>query len=255
MSGAIIGVHDKVNFPKQCYNAQNHWQLGWYSQDTMKTVEPGSTVTTVVKVVAFADHELATSTLDQILVQAGGDLYMQYNRAKGFNADTYEYQDKLVIVSWTQAGTWIQATLDETDSVYTRQQDNLRVEVCDQVYAANANRPDYLVVAIGYGTNSICIENNVGLVFAPQQVEQVNVEGCFDPGIACESADQCCSDKCHNGNCSGIYPTSKDDYIIGDFRVRGGGRGLRHINRGLRGSPLSSSSSSTTIITIDTTTK
>jgi hypothetical protein len=48
---------------------------------------------------------------------------MQYNRAKEFNADTYEYQDKLVIVTEQSGGTMIEATLDmDTRSTYTRQE-------------------------------------------------------------------------------------------------------------------------------------
>jgi hypothetical protein len=42
-----------------------------------------------------------------------------YNRAKGFNADTCEYQDKLVIVSDKGGGTLIEATLDmDNESLY-----------------------------------------------------------------------------------------------------------------------------------------
>jgi hypothetical protein len=71
MSGAIIGVHDKVNFPKQCYNAQNHWDLGWYAAEKMQTVTP-TTQGTLVKVVAFADVATATASADKVLVQTGG---------------------------------------------------------------------------------------------------------------------------------------------------------------------------------------
>jgi hypothetical protein len=242
MSGAIIGVHDQVNFPKQCYNAQNQWKLKWYEEDTMLSVTPDSPGT-LVKVVAFADVAYANAAADKVLVQTGGnlDLYMQYNRAKGFNADTYEYKDKLVIVRDRGDGTVIEATLDkDNESVYTREEDGsstpLRVEVCAQVYSNNANKPDYLVVGIGYTSSSLCTQqsSSVGLGGITQQQA-----ACLPPGkdSYCSFDDECCStSNCHNDSCSGIS-VSKDDtaYILDgtNDRVRGAASGDN--TRGLRG--------------------
>jgi hypothetical protein len=204
MSGAIMGVHDKTNFPKQCYNAENQWNLGWYDANTMLTVTP-DTQGTRVKVVAFSDWSVATAATDKVLVRTGNDLnlYMQYNRAKGFNADTYEYQDKLVIVRDTGDGTKIEGTLDKDNvSVYTRQEANskpLRIEVCSQVYSNSATKPDYLVVGIGYSTSSLC-EQQSGLGGSTPQ-QQVT-HSCLPPSTVCTFDEDCCSTKCRKKSCA-----------------------------------------------------
>jgi uncharacterized protein (UPF0212 family) len=258
MSGAIIGVHDKVNFPKQCYNAQNHWDLGWYAAEKMETVTP-TTQVTMVKVVAFADVATATASADKVLVQTGvaKDLYMQYNRAKGFNADTYEYQDKLVIVQDMGGGTMIKATLDmDNESVYTVQENGnskaLRIEICQQVYSNNSNQPDYMVVGIGYSTSTICNQEaapaavvntvNNGLqqtltglsAFTGLGGFTTKGQGCIEMGQDCSFDDECCTNTCHNDKCGGISSvrdtSAWDKYILGSTgRERGAGR------RGLRG--------------------
>lgn len=250
MSGAIIGVHDKINYPKQCYNAQNHWSLGWYPTDKMQTVTP-STTATLVKIVAFADVATATASADKVLVQTGGnsDIYMQYNRAKGFNADTYEYQDKLVIVRDKGGGTIIEATLDmDNQAVYTRQENGnskpLRVEVCSQVFSNSSTKPDYLVVGIGYSTSTLCTVQTAAAAvtqtvstlsgftglggFTAQQV-------CFKSGADCSFDEECCTFTCHNDQCGGSYPATKDIsafIILGDIAE---GRQRGTTRRGLRG--------------------
>jgi hypothetical protein len=273
MSGAIIGVHDKVNFPKQCYNAQNHWALGWYKAEKMETVEP-SRQGEIVKVVAFADVATATASADKVLVRTGGnlDLYMQYNRAKGFNADTYEYRDQLVIVKDVGGGTMIEATLDmDNESVYTRQESSgnsqpLRVEICSQVYKNDSNQPDYMMVGIGYSTVTLCNQvpavaptpapspapvpapipapsppANTGLdqtfsgfsVFNGLGGFSTKQNVCLKMGKDCTFNEECCTVTCHNDKCGGAsILRDTSQYIIGD---KGRNRGSGLTRRGLRG--------------------
>jgi hypothetical protein len=266
MSGAIIGVHDKIDYPRQCYNAQNHWELGWYDAERMQTVTPG-TAGTLVRVVAFADIAVAEATADKVLVQTGEnlDLYMQYNRAKGFNAQTYEYQDKLVIVRDNGGGTKIEATLDlDNESVYTVQENAnknpLRIEVCSQFDINSATKPDYLMVSIGYSSSSLC-KQLLAQAANKQQTSVDSVTGgsvtggaltggaftglgffttqqavCIKSGQDCSFDSECCTNTCHNDSCGGgLSSISKDfsKFIPGynDHRQRGGRRGLR----GLKG--------------------
>jgi hypothetical protein len=262
MSSAITGVHDTLNFPKQCYNAQNHWNLDWYKAELMQTVNP-TTQPTLVKIVAFADVATAEASADRVLVRTGEnlDLYMQYNRAKGFNADTYEYQDKLVIVSDNGSGTTIEADLDlANESFYSRQESGnskpLRVEVCSQEYFTSTNTPDYLMVYIGYSTTTMCDTNEqpaaadtnekpaaatTATTWRPFQALSTSFTGlsgfnlkevCLKKGKECFVNEDCCTDTCHNDKCGGASKVkdTDSDYIIGGTgRVRGG------VSRGLRG--------------------
>jgi hypothetical protein len=263
MSGAIIGVHDKINFPKQCYNAQNHWDLGWYAADKMETVQP-STTGKLVKIVAFADVATATASADKVLVQTGGnlDLYMQYNRAKGFNEDTYEYKDTLVIVQDNGGGTMIRATLDklsETDNeaLYTRQESGnnnpLRIEICEQVYLNSSTKPDYMVVGIGYSSKTLCnpepvaAETTTTTTTTSSDSGQTSlsalaglfgntaqgIDECLIIGQDCSYDGECCTQNCHNDSCTQASKKSKNsDYRLSlTDRLRGAGfvRGLRGV--------------------------
>lgn len=156
MGGSVWGYHNRENFPQTCYNAANHWQLGWYSefQRTMDENEGP----TLIKISAFVDHDLAVPGKDIIVLKVG-NFYMQYNRAKGINQDTFEYKDTLVITQESKSGgaTSFVAALDENET--------LRAEIGSKPWTAqvcskhqgnqNSKVPDYLMVSVGFG-KSIC---------------------------------------------------------------------------------------------------
>ena len=84
--------------PKSCFNAQKHWSLGWFqdrslSLDTVDLPWAGY-------VAAFVDYNMTTP--DQLVVLNVGKsdprLFLQYNRAKGVNAETRELGDQIVII-------------------------------------------------------------------------------------------------------------------------------------------------------------
>jgi hypothetical protein len=170
-----------------------------------------------------------------------------------FNADTYEYQDKLVIVSDKGGGTMIEATLDmDNESLYTRQESGnskpLRVEICSQVYSNSSNEPDYMLVSIGYSSSTLCNQQQPVATTATSTAtsglqhsvlsaftDSVSPPGakCMKKGKDCSYDEECCSNTCHNDKCGGeskIRDTSA--YRLGEEggRVRGTGG-----NRGLRG--------------------
>lgn len=155
MGSAILGFSDKTGFPLSCYNSYNNWSLGWY-KDRAIVVDP--TEPRLLTIAAFVDYSKTTSN-QNVLVSVDNQLFMQYNRAKDFNSDTYEYKDCLVIVRELSGdlGTNLVAALDSSDSKYqtgfivrgTTTNKNLIVEVCS-TGQGNNDRPDYLTVSIGF---------------------------------------------------------------------------------------------------------
>ena len=63
-------------------------------------------------IATFVDYQLLTSSDEHTVLLRVGDLYMQYNRRKGFNVNTGEKYDQLVIVEDTHGETDLVAGLD-----------------------------------------------------------------------------------------------------------------------------------------------
>lgn len=88
---------------KSCFNAQKHWALGWFKDRALSLVVED--LPWAGYLAAFVDYDMTTS--DQyVLVNVGQSdprLFLQYNRAKGINADTREHRDQVVIVRDTGA--------------------------------------------------------------------------------------------------------------------------------------------------------
>jgi hypothetical protein len=67
------------NFPHKCFNAQNHWLLGWFS-DRSITVDPA--VPVKVNILGFVDYRKAIPGSEFVVAKVGANLYLQFNRAK-----------------------------------------------------------------------------------------------------------------------------------------------------------------------------
>jgi len=154
MGGAIISYHDRTGFPAMCFNAANHWQLGWF-QD--RAIETDLFTPTLVRLAAFVDYDKTTQGLDNVVLRSG-NVFMHYNRAKGTNVDTYEYKDHLVIYQNTRDGSYLFAALSYPEkTLYKRSfpQGTWRAEICDKV-EGNLYTPDYLIISVGFGESSLC---------------------------------------------------------------------------------------------------
>ena len=85
-----------IDGPVKCFNPSKNWRLGWY-QDKALQIDLGESWTG--RLVAFVDYEAAEpSNNEYVLLQLNGFLFVQYNRAKGFNAGTSLHKDKVVVV-------------------------------------------------------------------------------------------------------------------------------------------------------------
>jgi hypothetical protein len=154
----ILLDHD---FPIKCFNAQNHWHLGWY-RDRSITVDPD--VPVKINILGFVDYKKAIQGAEVVVAKVGENLYLQFNRAKLHNIDTEEAPDKLVIVldrdDITDPGTTLVAKLDSVDKLFTAPNfensgRQLNVEVCRVVMGETVDNVDWMEVSIGYGA-SLC---------------------------------------------------------------------------------------------------
>jgi hypothetical protein len=154
MSRALLD-HD---FPIKCFNAQNHWHMGWFS-DRSITVDPD--VPVKINILGFVDYKKAIQGAEFVVAKVGENLYLQFNRAKFHNRDTEEAPDQLVIVlDRGDQGTTLVAALDSDNNLYTTPNfessgRQLNVEVCRVVIGETVDNVDSMEVSIGYGA-SLC---------------------------------------------------------------------------------------------------
>jgi hypothetical protein len=162
MGGAIVGYHDKLGFPRLCFNAYNNWILGWYNDRTI-TLIPSNTQ--IITLAAFVDYDKASSS-QYVVANIDDQLYLQFNRAKSFNSDTYEYRDNLVVVQRLPDGTGTQfiAGLNGASNRSYRGTfstgfltDTLVIDICSWGVGGDTS-PDYLTVSVGFGA-SLCSQN------------------------------------------------------------------------------------------------
>ncbi len=157
MGGAIIGYHDRIGFPQECYNAANLNELGWFSD---KTLVVDMFTPTLVNLAAFVDYDKTQSNSDMHVIVQSQNLFMHYNRAKNQNQNTTEYHDHFTIYQQFSYGTQLFAALHYNDrAVYQHQfaPGTYTAEICDMVMGNGYSTPDYLVVSIGFGA-SLCSE-------------------------------------------------------------------------------------------------
>lgn len=154
VTGYMGGAVRATNYPRRCYNAQNHWHVGWYSSRSIE-IDPYSVSPAVYPVVPFVDFNKASSGEYVVVKLTGLDLYMQYNRQKSFNVETGELQDRLTIVRDTGEGTDLLAGLNDDSPWWQRMYDSrlLTIEVCSVQMAQSSQEADVMYVSIGFGTS------------------------------------------------------------------------------------------------------
>ena len=148
--------YSAVRWPLKCFNAQNHWSLGWFKdKSAVLNLSDGIQLYKIVsfihydKIDDFGDYGL----FDSIVLLKVDDMYMQFNVNKGFNRDTGEKENQLTIVERTKGGTNLLAGLDKaTNSLrwedYNGGDQALIIEVCDLVMDSE-DGIDYVVVSVG----------------------------------------------------------------------------------------------------------
>jgi len=157
----------KQRFPAKCFNAENHWTLGWYMNRRID-INPSSTGAWEGTVSAFAE------TGGGYAIVKLHNLYMQYNKAISFNVGTETGSNKLVIVLKHAAGTYLQAELDSSNSKFTHTISGKTyvVEVCRQYVSGLVDKMDISIYDSSSGQSRNCVGTNLPVISQAPGVDQ-----------------------------------------------------------------------------------
>jgi hypothetical protein len=153
-TSGYMGFSYSVNgWPSMCFNAQKHWVSGWYD-DRVLEVDPNQGIWRG-RVAAFVDYRL-TSPHEYVVIKVG-QVYLQYNRAKGMNYQTREKRNQIAIVEDEGNGSEMLAGLDGlfyNTTLYRRENfgpnnETLFIAACSKLDGDNVTIPDVMFVSIG----------------------------------------------------------------------------------------------------------
>eukprot|EP00547_Thalassionema_nitzschioides_P002913 CAMPEP_0194199332 /NCGR_PEP_ID=MMETSP0156-20130528/391_1 /TAXON_ID=33649 /ORGANISM="Thalassionema nitzschioides, Strain L26-B" /LENGTH=708 /DNA_ID=CAMNT_0038924217 /DNA_START=123 /DNA_END=2246 /DNA_ORIENTATION=- len=141
-------------WPALCFNAQKNWQTGWFADrsveiDVTQGVWSG-------KLATFVDYD-KTAEEEHVVIKVGETLFLQYNRAKGMNAQTYDHPDELVIVENGAEGSKLIGGVDgeefnTTFFQYNNFEDTNRtlfIAACSRHLGNNRTDADYYHISVG----------------------------------------------------------------------------------------------------------
>ncbi len=162
--------------PLRCFNGRNNHLLGWY-QDREVVIDPLKTFPELIKLAAFVDYT-STAEDEPVLVTLPGNLHIQFNRAKSYNAGTGLYQDMVTITGEGLSGTELIAGLDVGDQLIVESFQNtvadLSIEVCDWI--ENDSGVDIMKISVGIGPSrcdgGITSRNTINYHFPPHAQSQ-----------------------------------------------------------------------------------
>jgi hypothetical protein len=138
-SGYLGYAENMFGMPRKAFNAHKHWLSGWFRQRAV-SVDPALKGSAIGgRLVSFVDYGDSHLTSHDVVLVKAGNLYIQYNRAKGYNVDTPEpYIDRVVITEATgdlEISWWKAALVTGDEYVYQNFSGNnsLVIKVCDQL--------------------------------------------------------------------------------------------------------------------------
>ena len=153
---ALCHSEPRADGPLKCFNPSKNWRLGWYTDKTRHIGLGGSWHGSLV---AFVDYDLAdpNNNRDVVLLRLGDFLYLQYNRAKKFNAGTSQHKDKVVAVAGkgglTSSASVLRAGIGARESYSWK---GTTIQVCSLNFNSSSTM-DYAEVAVyPTGTVSMC---------------------------------------------------------------------------------------------------
>ena len=82
--------------PQKCYNAQNHWTLGWFDDRAIKL--DTFTRPRILQLAAFVDYPL-TYEREFVVINIADQHFVQFNRAKDHNTGPGYMENQVTIVS------------------------------------------------------------------------------------------------------------------------------------------------------------
>lgn len=140
---------------KVCFNGLHSNHLGWMSERTMRV--DALSANQRVDLISYVDYDDAVEGQAAILIV--GPYFLTYNLKKGFNSETMEHADQVLIVQREGRGmdsvaTNLVGSLDGNETLYFVREDffstgqNLVIEVCN-VKKETSEGPDRITLGIG----------------------------------------------------------------------------------------------------------
>lgn len=124
----------------------------------------------IYRLATFVDYDKVNAD-EVVLIRIDQAIYLQYNRAKGFNKDTQEGQNNVTVVEYIPVvfpGTSLLATLDNSTGplqpTINGTNHSVVIDVCGFIAGDNTHA-DVALVSVGVGF-SLCYEYNKNLVTA-----------------------------------------------------------------------------------------
>jgi hypothetical protein len=154
---SIMGITSDAQY--RCFNGYNFWKLGWFNHDyaTEVTAPVTNGLSIKVDLATFVDVSklISERTVEHpvVLVKIY-DLYLVYNRRKGFNNETGEYPNMVTVVrALDTEESNLLAGLNETNgnNIYryvNNNSEHVTIQICERI-KGNATSADRFVVAIG----------------------------------------------------------------------------------------------------------
>jgi Gametolysin peptidase M11 len=163
--------------PRKCYNAAQHWQLGWYGKHRISLVPYAtqkSSWSGRLQVGAFVDWtKISTGSSNRtipVLVQVDTNTYLQFNRAKDYNIGTSMLMDHVVLIRDFESHTELLKGLNMTQKKFAtfeyssknnmnQNQETYKmrvtVQLCDLVFSNDTdNGIDYAIIGVGFNKDS-----------------------------------------------------------------------------------------------------
>jgi Gametolysin peptidase M11 len=95
---------DGAGYPKKAFNGHKHWTAGWFQNRAMQVFPLQSNCSIHFRIVSFVEYGNEAMQLDDVVLLRVGSLYIQYNRAKGYNVDAPEANRVTVTEGFVDGG-------------------------------------------------------------------------------------------------------------------------------------------------------
>jgi hypothetical protein len=144
---------------KVCFNGLHANHLEWMTDKTVRV--DGMAQETRIELISYVDYDVGFD--EQAVILIVEPFYLTYNLKKGFNSETLEFEDEVLIVrrefrSADSIATNLVAHLHPnktslfTEEAFFTSGESLTIEVCE-VKVATPSRPDSIIVAVGTEAN------------------------------------------------------------------------------------------------------
>jgi Gametolysin peptidase M11 len=126
-------------WPRKCFNGYNTFLFQWYSSKHYSISDVTTNgPTSAINLVAFVDNEFIANNSSEspsyVIINIDDVYFLQYNRAKSFNIDTEQHQDKVTITQAVETGSETIGAITFGEyfeiSNYKNTQQSLRIEIC-----------------------------------------------------------------------------------------------------------------------------